>query len=277
MLLYEVQHSGDELLAVIHAVDFTYRNHLHNSMEFVFCMDGELTITVNTVPLALRAGEGALVPENTLHGYQTDRSCELCCMLVGRNILRDVAELVQMYVPERYTFSIDPVLQAMLAEFDEKEDQTLFEAKSILYRACLNFLKDNSLQIRDSSYMSQAARMMACIQENFREPLTLEEFAKKMDYNYFYVSKLIKQNFGISFSELLSEYRVACAKGMLEEQKYSISEIALASGFGSIRSFNRVFRRIVGKTPREFLKNGSIALQRGKRASQTTYKILPQS
>ena len=57
---------------------------------------------------------------------------------------------------------------------------------------------------------------------------------------------------GISFSEYLRQKRVGMAEELLIHSKQSIQEIAIASGFGSVATFNRVFRDARGCTPSRY-------------------------
>jgi len=257
MLLYETRHSGDEILAALQATDFNYATHLHKSLEFVFCMNGMFSVTIDGCAYAVPEGQGALIPANVLHSYETKQSCSLYCLLVGSGLLRDVAELTGRSIPERYTFEIDPVLRVLLEEYYSTQERMIFNAKAILYRASQAFVCGNSFTPQEVTGTGIAVQMITYMQENFREPLTLETFAGQMDYDYFYISKLFRQNFGKTFSELLSDYRIGYAKTLLEERRQTISEIALASGFGSIRSFNRTFRQITGMSPSAYLQSRS--------------------
>ena len=140
--------------------------------------------------------------------------------------------------------------------YSHRDKQTNFGAKAVLYRAFDAFMADNDFQLLDTTDHSISAQLPVYIQEHFQEQITLEDFANHIDYNYFYASKLIKRNFGLSFSQLLTEYRLNYAQELLQENQLSISQIALLSGFGSIRNFNRTFLKSIGKTPRQFLADG---------------------
>jgi transcriptional regulator GlxA family with amidase domain len=51
------------------------------------------------------------------------------------------------------------------------------------------------------------------------------------------------------FSRYVNLFRVDAATELLQHTDLPITEIALQSGFQSIRNFNRVFLEITGKTP----------------------------
>jgi len=247
MQTYEVNHSGTSFFKWIYAKDLTYHAHLHFSFEFVFCLEGQIQVTIGANTCLLRENQGALIPCNTLHSYHTPSHSAICSLLIGQGLVQDIARLFWQQAPERHTFSVDALLRQML-----QEKQTVFGAKAVAYRAFQAFMEGNAFLPRDMADHSVVAALPAYIQEHFRENITLEDFARHSDYNYFYVSKLIKRSFGISFSQLLAAYRIAYAQELLQEGKLPVSQIALLCGYGSIRNFNRVFFKSVGKTPREY-------------------------
>ena len=252
MLIYEKKHSGNDLCRKIYAKDLTYHAHLHHSFEFVFCLEGEIAVTVNSVSLLLQKDQGALVPSNTIHSYKTEKSSELYVLQAGKGLLRDIAEPFVQQQPQRYTFAVDPLLRQLIAEYFSAPDRTVFGAKAILYRAFDAFLRHNRFLPNDNTDSNIAVQLLEYIQDNFQEPITLKTAAQHIDYDYFYVSKLLRKTLGISFTRLLCECRVAYAKELLHGREHSISQIALLSGFGSIRSFNRVFLQLTGITPTRF-------------------------
>lgn len=86
---------------------------------------------------------------------------------------------------------------------------------------------------------------------------TISEFLKT---NRTYISRLINEEFNMNFSEFVNTYRIDEAKFILEDKKnkmFTMEHIAEMSGFGSVNSFNRVFKEIEGVTPGQF-KNKKI-------------------
>ena len=65
---------------------------------------------------------------------------------------------------------------------------------------------------------------------------------------------------GISFSEYLTRKRLNVATDLLVRTDQSIREIALASGFGSMATFNRIFRAQKNCTPSQYRAIYSMAL-----------------
>jgi AraC-like DNA-binding protein len=63
------------------------------------------------------------------------------------------------------------------------------------------------------------------------------------------LSKAINQKYGKSFSELMNDFRIEEAKMLLAEKKDPITAVSYDTGFSSIASFNRVFKKYTGLSP----------------------------
>lgn len=69
------------------------------------------------------------------------------------------------------------------------------------------------------------------------------------------ISKLLKDKFGLSYKDYILEIRIEEAKRLLQSTQLNINEVAIATGFGSISTFNRVFKEQTSLTPTEFSKS----------------------
>ena len=89
---------------------------------------------------------------------------------------------------------------------------------------------------------------------HFAEPIKLSDVAHEMGYAPSYFSDIFSEKFKGGFSNFLNTLRVEEAKKQLHGDG-SVSDIAFGCGFGSIRTFNRVFKEQTGKTPKEYREN----------------------
>lgn len=60
---------------------------------------------------------------------------------------------------------------------------------------------------------------------------------------------------GLSFQTLTEETRREIALGMLQEERYALSEIAFLTGYSEQSAFNRAFKRWMGVTPANYRKS----------------------
>jgi len=85
--------------------------------------------------------------------------------------------------------------------------------------------------------------------------LKITQISEMLRTNRTYISKHINTEFSCTFSDFVNRYRIEEAKKLLtdeESRNYSLNYVSEKSGFGSMGSFMRVFRDIVGTTPGQF-------------------------
>ena len=87
---------------------------------------------------------------------------------------------------------------------------------------------------------------------------TENTLAKDLDISRTYISQVINELLGKSFSALLNEYRIKEARKILSSPKnfkYTIEYVAGMVGYKSKASFNNAFKKYVGLTPSFYLNS----------------------
>ncbi len=92
------------------------------------------------------------------------------------------------------------------------------------------------------------------IDENYTEPLSLDDLANHYQLNPTYFSNKFKSINGIGFKEYLNNVRIVHAERLLLETTMSITEIALECGYESSNYFGDVFRKVNKVSPSQFRK-----------------------
>jgi len=87
------------------------------------------------------------------------------------------------------------------------------------------------------------------IRDHFHETISLDVVADAVGLSPVYLSKRFPKVVGKGFTEYVQTMRVAHAKDLLACSKESITQVALACGFGSLSQFSRVFRKFTKCSP----------------------------
>lgn len=86
-----------------------------------------------------------------------------------------------------------------------------------------------------------------------RPGFKLADVAEILPMNRSYLSRLFNEGYGMSFSQLIRQYRIEEAKQLIKNNpKMAQKQIALQSGFTSQEVFSRTFVTEVGKTPKQY-------------------------
>ncbi len=91
------------------------------------------------------------------------------------------------------------------------------------------------------------------ITENYSDPaLDLNCVARRLPMSPARLSRILNQNVGVSFRQLLRNIRIEEAKRMLASRRYSVKEVAARVGFTDSHYFSRSFKKITGFNASEY-------------------------
>lgn len=255
MLLYEAERFGENFY-LEHSVhrNFSFPVHLHRSFEYTWVTAGQLTVSIDGTEMSLGPGEGVLCLSNVLHGYSSSQS-EMQSLVFSPEWVPDFAAAVQKKYAARPVMRLDGLLLQLLGSFQEKL-QDAFAVKGTLYLLCSSFLSQVKLIDNSEQDSGELLRQVVFqVQENFKDPgFSLKMAAGALGYDYCYLSRYTAKMLKMPFTHYLAQYRAAYALQLLRDGRQTVAEIAMQSGFSSIRSFNETFKRVTGQTPSEARK-----------------------
>lgn len=98
-------------------------------------------------------------------------------------------------------------------------------------------------------------QVQAYMEANYRSDISLDGLARTLDFSPYYLSKLFKQHFGVSFIEYLTDLRVRAAKEYLADPTKGVREVGELVGYPNGNYFVKMFKKKTGLTPTEY-RNG---------------------
>lgn len=105
--------------------------------------------------------------------------------------------------------------------------------------------------------VSHLSRVWRLIETDWRDStLTLERAARAGGMNTNDLNILLRRITGFTFYQLLIRYRLHKAMVLLMTTALNVTDVALDNGFGSLTTFERNFRNVVGVPPRVFRFGG---------------------
>lgn len=107
---------------------------------------------------------------------------------------------------------------------------------------------------QDSEVSEPVQEIRDYIRNHLNQSLTIERVARHVYMSPAQFTRYIRRETGRTFVDMLTEYRIAEAKVLLEETDLSVTYISELVGFKSATYFNDLFRHTTGYTPGNFRK-----------------------
>ena len=100
-------------------------------------------------------------------------------------------------------------------------------------------------------------KVVKYLERHYAAPIGAEEIECALNLNYEYMSRTFRRAVGMTITDYIHILRIRRARKLLVESNRvdSVAEVAEAVGYSSAAYFGRIFRRLEGVSPRQFIKN----------------------
>jgi len=95
-------------------------------------------------------------------------------------------------------------------------------------------------------------KIIAYINENYAQALSMSDVAAAFYLNASYFCKLFKEETGVTFTNYLMRVRVDNAKRLLADSSMKLYDVASAVGYTNVQYFSTVFKELEGVTPSQY-------------------------
>ena len=101
---------------------------------------------------------------------------------------------------------------------------------------------------------------------------SVDELAERLGLGSRHLRRMFLQHLGATPVAVAQTRRVHFAKKLIDETELPMTEVAMASGFGSIRRFNATFQKLYGRTPGD-LRRSTARERNGNEAGVYTFRL----
>jgi AraC family transcriptional regulator of adaptative response / DNA-3-methyladenine glycosylase II len=123
-------------------------------------------------------------------------------------------------------------------------------AEAAGYRPCLRCRPETApFSPAWKGSLATVERAMRLINEGALDEADVDVLAERLGIGARHLSRLFKKHVGASPNQVAQTARVQRAKRMIDNTDLPMTDIALASGFGSLRRFNTVFAAVYKRPP----------------------------
>lgn len=194
------------------------------------------------------AGNVAVVMPYEIHAYNTNGESDIFVIACPPEYISEYRQILRGKIFEIPVSHFSDSHKALIEEIETYSNDH-FRKKALVYCTLAEFLNKSPLREGCMYEYDTYRRAIGYISENYTEDITLGQLALHMGVTPTHLSRVLNSDGKPGFSEFLNSVRVYDAKQKLEQTNSPVSVIAYETGFGSIRNFNRIFKKYFGCNP----------------------------
>lgn len=144
------------------------------------------------------------------------------------------------------------VLRSNSHYIDEIDQFASIEELSIWLIDILHRFINIAFDFSYARHSDMVYKTMEYIKSNYNKKLTLDEIANHVFLSRSYISSIFKKETGNSLISYINHVRVEKSKGFLLDRSISLADIAGLCGFDDQSYFSKVFKKVVGVSPKKY-------------------------
>jgi len=166
---------------------------------------------------------------------------------------------VDIHLSDTNSSDIEDIYEKMYKEYQIKEPGYIEVLRSNVIELLIKIFRlyrkkdrlDNGIEAGRRQIIDTVIQYMKM---NYAQKLSLEELSMMAFLSRNYFCKLFKDCTGMTVFEYAQKIRIEEACRMLNDTDKKVVDIAAEVGYKDIKYFNTVFKKVTGKTPRDFRK-----------------------
>jgi AraC-like DNA-binding protein len=231
--------------------------HFSKNHNLELILKGSVTFVVNGVPYHLQTGNIAYIPsgvwkqislqsEETMVSY----SCLFNMNRSAGNEPLPFPVLVQQQASDHFTRLFQNLINIWLV----KNDGFMIRSKAYLMLMIAEL--SSPVPKNSSGHVNvHVEKVKTFINDRVFETLTIQQIADYAGIHQTYLCSLFRKHTGFTLKEYIMNLKIQRAKDFLEMNEYKIGEIAFLCGFQDTLYFSKVFKKVAGMSPSEYIRN----------------------
>ncbi len=195
-----------------------------------------------------------------MHFFAAPLFCEGCGVLSKdalRNLKYHLVVTAALIARFCIRYGMTPEMAYQLSDLyimQADECRTEAEVRAV-HQEMLEAYTRKMQRVRNSKiYSKQIVKSIEYISEHLHNRILLEDVAEHLQISEAYLSRLFKNETGMTFSEYVNYEKAKAAANLLRYSDYSDLEISNLFCFSSQSYFIKIFKKYIGMTPKVYKK-----------------------
>jgi len=241
--------------------NITCAPHFHSSIELIYITEGSLKAVVNGEPHIVEQNQILISSSYTAHYYSQEKQSHSILLIVPLDFIPSYGTVLSKKVfcdcicrDQTVNREVLHGLEQLLS-LKECSESTANIIKGYIY--VIIGLIVNSVGLTDSGEQDNSLLqdILKYLQNNYLTAVSLDILSRDFGYSKYRFSHIFSTCFGCSLTEYVNTLRARHAANLLTETETPLIDVAMNSGFESMRTFYRAFKLCFGVTPSQYRSN----------------------
>lgn len=258
-----------------------YPAHWNNSIEIIMPVENGYKVYVGETMYEVQEGDVLIIPAGSVHEIYAPPAGRRYIFMIDQSqfyAVEGLSAVQHCFYPcvhlrsDLHAHILPDVLDCLHRAIEEYNSSAAFGGTAARLWLGMMFLRtgryllenENDETSRRARHHQQTMNVFldvcSYIAEHCHEKLTLEGVAAYSGYSKFHFARMFKAYSGMSFYDFYLRQRMLRCEQLLGDPSLSITEVAMRSGFGSIATFNRIFKQYEKVTPSEYRRLRQLVL-----------------
>lgn len=250
--------------------------YAHSYLKIGFCSDGSGTVKTVSTSYNYKKGTICVIPQNYLHSISKENNSswqflflnvECIVDLIYPNDLQAQKDMLDKINKKAYLANrseCEDVYNLMhLIDREQKQKKAMYKEsiRGLCWIMMITIARLSEYVPRVSESMQQTKDIqhlvrpaLDYIRSHFAQPLKIEKIAATCHMSESHFRRLFESSVNMTPMEYLNLVRINEACVQIQQNEFTMEEIAERVGYSDTSTFYRNFKKIIGKTPFQWKK-----------------------
>lgn len=243
------------------AVTEPYPKHWHEEYQFCFIQDGGGELFYRGVNHDTPKISLFIVHPGEVHSNQSDIGCSFRSIYVQPEIIQNILSNSDddkqslPFFPNPMVFDKEIIDDYLILHLSLENSNTTLERESAMLEMLTKLVnryaqKKTNLELFGKEHKA-VKKVRDYIIENYDQNISLKTLSKLVNLSQFHLNRVFSEEIGMPPHAFQTQVRISNAKRLIK-QGFSLSNVAVTTGFADQSHFNRNFKKLMKITPGEY-------------------------
>ncbi|MDQ0873659.1 AraC-like DNA-binding protein [Paenibacillus sp. V4I3] len=231
----------------------------HDAYIIAFCKDGEALYGINGKEISVKKGDLLFFPKGLVRSASSNPMNPWSFYTVAFDIQflnensQESLDRLDHVTRSPHLYRLPSLFAELNLVWSGKRSGFVIKCKSIIMDILYHLIKEQDRTIHGSAHYNAIEQTANLILSNYKNHFSIDELAKLADMSDSHFRLLFKKITGMTAIQYQNHIRINKAKDLLLSGECNVTEAALSVGFQDIYYFSRLFKKLTGANPSDYI------------------------